>query len=231
MKAYILVIALLWTVILASAKDTTIDAYSDYTTVSKDSMDEFKRKFEYLNSSSTEINTSDFKQPDSNFMFDVMSAISSKNGKSFATKEEIEQINAPQKRTLMLFYFFSRSVPPSSWNYFFAQADKLSEYFKSYAVLVGHEKATEDVISEKADKENLKNNIPYNIRVHPIMFDELNITQVPSIVMAECDAEFKWKSCDFLYRVDGDITLDRFFEIVGEVNDEYSKYFNILVGI
>ena len=109
-----------------------------------------------------------------------------------------------------LLIFTSKSVPQSTIRNYIKASKNLTD-IKTYLVYRGMDKdmlQTLKIISSKKDK--------FLVKVHPMMFSDLNITKVPSLVYAQCPDKFRYKECQYLYRMDGDMSIESFFRKIAE---------------
>ena len=131
---------------------------------------------------------------------------------------------------LHILYFLSlESVPTASFNNFFHMLNRLQRADKDivgYGIIRGFSPHIKTVLS----KEINSTKIPYLMKFHPLLFRDLNITKVPSMVIAYCPKDFRYKRCDYRYRVDGDVGLDYVFKIVSKADKRMDKYHEILKG-
>jgi len=155
-------------------------------------------------------NMNDLKLNNMNFMYD----------KHFNKKlPEMSLIrNAKLKPTLL--YFFSKSVTSTTLKNFLIRANKLKD-IKSYVVFRGFDQQAKEILLKQKKTKLLA-------KIHPILFKDLNITRVPVVVYALCPDEFREKECEYLYRMDGDMSLNKFFEVAGEKDENLLKYYDIL---
>jgi len=125
-----------------------------------------------------------------------------------------------------LFMFTSSSVPQKTVDNFLKRGELLN--ITSYVVYRGLDNNVKKILIN-ADKKKEK----VLAKVHPIMFTELQIEKVPVIVYADCPDKdhFRYKKCDFQYRMDGDASLNEFFERVSELEPKLEKYEEILNGL
>jgi hypothetical protein len=101
-----------------------------------------------------------------------------------------------KETVLTLFYFFSFGMPKLSWNTFFAQGSLLKESITSYGVLQGINQLAKENLYTDINKTLKNDGVDYRIKVHPMMFSELNITKVPATVLAECKpGRFSYENC------------------------------------
>lgn len=72
-----------------------------------------------------------------------------------------------------------------------------------------------------------------DIKVNPInweVFDGFNLQEVPAYALSYCnESDFWFKRCDNRYLVKGDVGLIKFFEILGDNNKLYKKYYFDLI--
>jgi len=153
--------------------------------------------------------------------YDAISALYSQYFNKTLPKIDTQQ---SKEREPTLFFFTSTSVPQSTLNNYFYRANKLN--ITSYAVYRGLNNDVKKMLMKANKKEKIL------VKIHPLLFTDLKIEKVPVIVFANCPDKnhFKYKECEYLYRIDGDISLNEFFEKVSDDNKYYKKYSEILNG-
>lgn len=163
---------------------------------------------------------------------DILSEATHGISDRFVDSDELTAINKKLKeKHLTLFYFFSSSIPPASWNRFFAQAGEVRDSFDYYGVLRGFGPEVRGALNKDLNRTMLSEGKQYRIKVHPIMFRELNITRVPVFVLAECEGmQFASRKCEYLYRMDGDVSLAKFFMQLSEKEKRFAKYYHRILG-
>jgi len=119
-----------------------------------------------------------------------------------------------------LLYFFSKSVTSTTLKNFLNRANKLKE-IKTYVVFRGFDQEAKEIML-KQDKRKLL------IKIHPFLYTGLHIEKVPAVVYALCPDEFRYKECKYLFRMDGDMSLNRFFEVASKRDENLLQYYNML---
>ncbi|WP_188109515.1 TrbC family F-type conjugative pilus assembly protein [Sulfurimonas indica] len=119
-----------------------------------------------------------------------------------------------------LLYFFSKSVTSTTLKNFLSRANKLKD-IKTYVVFRGFDQEAKEIMM-KQDKQRLL------VKIHPFLYTELHIEKVPVVVYALCPDEFRYKQCKYLLRMDGDMSLNKFFEVASKQDENLLRYYNIL---
>ena len=129
-----------------------------------------------------------------------------------------------QEKEPTLFIFSSSSVPVLTINNYLDDAKKIG--LKTYLVYRG----LDDRLKYKLYL-SAKNRDTFLAKIHPFMYRDLNITEVPTLVFAKClTKEFRYKKCDYLYKMVGDASLSYFFELASEKgkDEKMREYWNKL---
>jgi len=118
-----------------------------------------------------------------------------------------------------LLIFSSRSVPKATMKNYVADVNTLQ--LNHFIIYRGLGSETMNSFKKLASKEKT-----FFAKVHPILFKELNITKVPTLVYALCPKEFRYKQCKYLYRVDGDVSIEYFMQKIYDKNkdEKIKKY-------
>ena len=156
--------------------------------------------------------------------------VSSESDKSEPPKNNANIPNALDRTLLKkeptLFIFSSSSVPIITINNYLDDAKKIG--LKTYLVYRGLDDRLKYELYLTAKKRDA-----FLAKIHPFMYRDLNITEVPTLVFAKCPAkEFRYKKCDYLYKMIGDASLSYFFELAGEKGKDESmkEYWQKLNG-
>ncbi len=136
------------------------------------------------------------------------------------------------KKVDTVFYLFSTSQDNYSFYHFIKNVSKLENVHKDikyYGVVQGIipqielEKLYQPFKFEKTLSEKSI------IKMHPFMYKDLELKQVPAYLFSKCPAsEFKYKECENKFLVRGDISLSKALEIVSNEDKSYLKYLNFL---
>jgi len=156
------------------------------------------------------LNADDINPGNMNFMYE----------KYFNKQLPKMSMERDEKLKPTLLYFFSKSVTSTTLKNFLSRANKLED-IKSYVVFRGFDQQAKEILLKQKKTKLLA-------KIHPILFKDLKITRVPVIVYALCPDEFREKECKYLYRMDGDMSLNKFFEVAGEEDENLLKYYDIL---
>lgn len=194
---------------------------------------EITSKYSYLSTVDAKMVTkyaNTFKE--TTFEDNVRRLIGSDAAKKFVSEDDINAVNKALGDThLTLMYFFSSSMPASSWNNFFQASKKLSNSMDYYGILRGVDPSIKTALNNDLNQTMRAEGVEYRMKVQPMIYRDLHIEHVPSFVLAECHGlEFRSLDCDYLYRMDGDVSLSAFFEKLSDVDKKYSKYYHTLVG-
>jgi len=139
-------------------------------------------------------------------------------------KAQLEKALFPKKYPIIL-YLFSMSVPKSTVRNVFVQLRQLKKIFPEiqYAgVLRGLDlKHFGRKLNKYADF--LKKD--EQIKIHPLIFEKLNVSKVPVFVYAKCPKIFRYKKCDYEYMAYGDFSLKYFLELIGDANNNLKFYY------
>ncbi|MFA6195337.1 MAG: TrbC family F-type conjugative pilus assembly protein [Sulfurimonas sp.] len=131
-----------------------------------------------------------------------------------------------------IFYFFSTSQSEYALYNFVNKVSKLesiNKKLKYYGVVQG--------MLQESELEKLYKPFEFNeslgektiIKMHPIMYKDLNLKKVPAYLFSKCSiGEFKYKDCDNKFLVRGDITLEKALEIVSSEDKSYLDYLHLL---
>lgn len=68
------------------------------------------------------------------------------------------------------------------------------------------------------------------IHVHPWAFDYFKLKEVPAYALSYCKKDFRFKGCEHKYLAKGEISLTKFFEIVGDEKEYYKRFYFDLIG-
>ena len=125
------------------------------------------------------------------------------------------------KRKTILFYFFTTNMPKKDYLNVFRQAELIKDKLPVIGVLRGMNLETK----EKLDNAFKGTKIRFNGRVNPFIFRDLAIKKAPVFIVANCQVKpyLKYKSCKFLYRFDGDVTLSYALTKIGEYNEKINQ--------
>ncbi len=139
-------------------------------------------------------------------------------------KKQLEKALFPKKYPMIL-YLFSMSVPKSTVRNVFIQLRKLKKIFPhiQYAgVLRGLDLKNFGMKLHKY-ADFLKRD--EQIKIHPLIFEKLNVSEVPVFVYAKCPKIFRYKQCDYKYMAYGDFSLEYFLELIGDANNNLKIYY------
>lgn len=125
------------------------------------------------------------------------------------------------KRKTILFYLFTTNMPQRDYLNVFRQAEVIKDKLPVIGVLRGMDLKTK----EKLDNAFRGKKIYFNGRVNPFIFRDLGIKKAPVFIIANCQIKpyLKYKSCKFLYRFDGDVTLSYALTKIGEYNEKINQ--------
>ena len=132
------------------------------------------------------------------------------------------------KKVDTVFYLFSTSQTEYSLYNFVQNSHKLESVnsdFKYYGVVQGllNKQQLEELYKPFKYKKELEGKAI--IKMHPLMFKDLELTRVPAYLFSSCPSnEFKYKECDNKFIVRGDISFVEALEIVAKEDKHYEKY-------
>ncbi|WP_456469986.1 TrbC family F-type conjugative pilus assembly protein [Caminibacter sp.] len=125
------------------------------------------------------------------------------------------------KRRMVLFYLFTTNMPKETYLNVFKQAEIIKDKLPVIGVLRGMD------LSTKRRLDNAFKNVKvyFNGRVNPFIFRDLGIKKAPVFIVANCQVKpyLKYKSCKFLYRFDGDVTLSYALSKIGDYDDKIKR--------
>ena len=139
--------------------------------------------------------------------------------------KELPTVSQTKELVPTLFMFTSSSVPKLTVKNFFSRANKLGT--TNYVVYRGLDNNVKRTLIYADKKER-----GVFAKIHPLMFRDLNIKQVPVTIYAVCPnrEQFAYKSCKYLYRMDGDASLNEFFNRASDEDESLKNYRDILNG-
>lgn len=155
-------------------------------------------------------NSNLFKMADLGFMYN----------KHFNKKLPKMSLERDNKLHPTLLYFFSTSVTERTLENFLVRANKLKD-IKSYIVFRGFSDEARNMLIRHKKRNFL-------VKIHPILYKDLGIKKVPAVVYALCPDEFREKQCKYLFRMDGDMSLNTFFKEASKKDENLLQYYNIL---
>jgi hypothetical protein len=122
------------------------------------------------------------------------------------------------QRKTILFYLFTTNMPKEAYLNVFREAEKIKDKLPVIGILRGMDLKTKD----KLDKAFKDKKISFNGRVNPFIFRDLGIKKAPVFIVANCQVKpyLKYKSCKFLYRFDGDVSLSYALTKIGEYDEK-----------
>jgi len=125
------------------------------------------------------------------------------------------------QRKTIIFYLFTTNMPSKDYLTVFKQAELIKNKLPLIGVLRGMDLKTK----EKLDKAFEGTHIYFNGRVNPFIFRDLGIKEAPVFIIANCQVRpyLKYRSCKFLYRFDGDVSLSYALSKIGEYSNEIKK--------
>lgn len=131
-----------------------------------------------------------------------------------------------------IFYLFSTSQTEYSLYNFISAVSKLeslNKNIKYYGVVQGMLNKTELDMLYKPFKFEKELGAKTIIKMHPLMYRDLELKRVPAYLFSKCSAgEFKYKNCENKYLVRGDISLHKALEIVSVEDSSYLDYLHLL---
>jgi len=132
--------------------------------------------------------------------------------------QKIFNKNSLIKRQTILFYLFTTNMPSNSYLNVFRQAELIRDKLPVIGILRGMDLKTK----MKLDKAFRNQKIYFNGRVNPFIFRDLDIKKAPVFIIANCEVKpyLRYKSCKFLYRFDGDVTLSYALSKIGDYDDK-----------
>jgi len=125
------------------------------------------------------------------------------------------------QRKTILFYLFTTNMPKEAYLNVFKQAELIKNKLPVIGVLRGMDLKTK----AKLDDAFRGTKIKFEGRVNPFFFRDLGIKKAPVFLIANCQVKpyLRYKSCKFLYRFDGDVSLAYALTQIGEYNEDIKK--------
>ena len=157
--------------------------------------------------------------------------------KYLPVKEKAQfESNLPKthKREPYVFYLFSSGVPKRSFLDHLAKVSKLRESdqsIHSVQLVRGIDGDFGDYLVDLLSRTSeelwfVKESV--RIKPHVHLSEELNITKVPAVVVADCTGDFL-HDCNYRYIVRGDVSLDEVLRLADEAGDQDAeKWLNFI---
>lgn len=160
--------------------------------------------------------------------------ISVLNANKRIVKETKKLINEfDQEKYITIFYFVDSEVTNVMLKHFSNSINKLKNIEPELlgkvmlrGLIDNNFKKTATYFKDITKKEDITNIEFYPIHFHS--FKYFSLERVPAYSLSLCTKNFKFKSCEHLYLVKGDINLSSFLEIVTNENPKFKNLYYAL---
>lgn len=137
------------------------------------------------------------------------------------TINNLSKVNNPKylfKRQTVLFYLFTTNMPKEAYLNVFRQAELIKNQLPVIGVLRGMNLKTKEIL----DNAFRGTYVHMQGRVNPFIFRDLGIKKAPVFIVANCQVKpyLRYRSCKFLYRFDGDVSLAYALTQIGDYNEK-----------